>query len=348
MAKLLTIDKEYIQFFNQLKEEIKNAQIRASVAVNHELIKLYWYLGKQIIEKQERTKWGSRLIQSLSKDLQNTFPGMKGFSIRNLERMRAFALLYPDLAIAAQAVPQLPWGHIVLLIQRVKDEKAREWYIHHAISEGWSRLTLDEKIKQELYERQGIGLAKASNYLQKLPSPQSALAHDMLKSPYNFDFLSLGDDAQEREIEKELSKHVTKFLLELGKGFAFLGTQVPIAVSDHEFYIDMLFYHLHLRCYVVIELKAKEFKPTDAGQLNFYLTAVDKQMKHKDDNPSIGILLCRSRDKILAEYALQDINKPIGVSEYKLSKILPKKLKTSLPSIEEIEAEFGDESVEED
>ncbi len=339
MKNSLAINKDYVQFFNQLKEHIKNSQIRAALSVNFELIKLYWHIGKQIIEKQ--TKWGSKFLKSLSLDLQNCFPGIKGFSLRNLERMRQFAVLYPELSITTQPVSQLPWGHILVLIQRVKDEKSRDWYIHQAIADGWSRLTLEEKIKQGLYTRQGLAEGKTSNFLNKLPQPQSALANDMLKNPYNFDFLALGDDAHEREIEKELTKHVTKFLLELGKGFAFVGAQFPIAVNDHEFFIDMLFYHLHLRCYVVIELKAKEFKPTDTGQLNFYLTAIDRQVKHKDDNPSIGILLCRSRDKVIAEYALQDINKPIGISEYQLSKILPKKLKTSLPSIEEIEAEFS-------
>lgn len=235
------------------------------------------------------------------------------------------------------------WGHILILIQRVKDRNTREWYAQQAISEGWSRLHLEENIKKKLYQRQAIHTNKISNFLKRLPSPQSELAQEILKNPYNFDFLTIVEDAHEREIEKELIQHITKFLLELGKGFAFVGKQVPIEVNGHEFFIDMLFYHLQLHCYVVIEIKAKEFKPADAGQLNFYLTAVDRQIKHSQDHPSIGILLCRSQDKILAEYALQDIHKPIGISEYHLSRKLPKQLKTSLPSIAEIEAELSKE-----
>ncbi len=341
MINSLSINQEYVQFVNQLKTQIKNSQIRAALSVNSELIQLYWQIGKQIIEKQKQTKWGSKFLESLSLDLQNSFPGMKGLSIRNLERMRQFAGIYPTELITAQPVSQLPWGHILLLIQRVKEELSRNWYINQTLTEGWSRFTLDEKIKQKTHERQGLSTNKSSNFLQRLPLPQSALAQDILKNPYNFDFLTLGEGAHEREIEKELTIHVTKFLLELGKGFAYVGAQVPLTVNDHEFFIDMLFYHLQLRSYIVIELKGREFKPADTGQLNFYLTAIDKQIKHKDDNPSIGILLCKSRDKVIAEYALQDINKPIGISEFQLSKILPKKLKTSLPTIEEIEAEFS-------
>lgn len=343
MLKTLVVNQEYIQFVNQLKNHIKSSQIRAALSVNRELIQLYWHIGKQIIEKQKQTKWGSKFLESLSLDLQNSFPGTKGFSVRNLERMRQFAFIYPEQTITTQPVSQLPWGHILILIQRIKDEEPRNWYIEQSLNNGWSRWTLDENIKQRLYERQGPVTNKSSNFLQRLPSPQSALAHDILKNPYNFDFLSLGNDAHEKEIEKELTQHVTKFLLELGKGFAYVGAQVPITVNDHEFFIDMLFYHLQLRSYVVIELKSREFKPADTGQLNFYLTAIDKQIKCKDDNASIGILLCKSSDKVIAEYALQDINKPIGISEYELSKILPKKLKTSLPSIEEIEAEFSND-----
>lgn len=335
------LDKSYVDFLSHLKEQILAARFRAASAVNQEAISLYWSIGKQILEKQVQANWGSKLIEQVSHDLQNAFPETHGYSVANLKRMRLFAQAYPDLEIGAQPVRQLPWGHIVVLLQKLKDTTERDWYVQKAIEEGWSRLTLQEKIKQTLYQRQGLAENKASNFLERLPSPQSALAHEILKNPYNFDFLMIADDAHEREIERELTKHITKFLLELGKGFAFVGTQVPLVVNEHEFFIDMLFYHLHLRSYIVIELKAKEFKPADAGQLNFYLTAIDRQMKHKDDNPSIGILLCRSRDKVLAEYALQDINKPIGISEYELTKAIPENLKTNLPTTQEIEDELS-------
>lgn len=331
--------KEYKTLLNELKSKIRGARLKAALAVNHEVISLYWHIGREIIDRQN---WGSKLVETLSKDLQNAFPETTGFSVRNLQRMRQFAAYYPNFEIVPQAVAQLPWGHISLLIHKVKDESIRCWYADQAIEQGWSRPTLERYLKEELYQRQAISSTKASNYLDRLPSPQSMLAQELLKQPYNFDFLGLHDEAHEREIEHASIQHITKFMLELGKGFAFVGSQVPITIHDDQFFIDMLFYNLHLRCFTVIEFKATKFKPEHAGQLNFYLSAVDDLMKHKDDNPSIGLLLCKSRNKIVAEYALKDIQKPIGVAEYQLTRAIPETLQKDLPSVEEIEAELND------
>jgi predicted nuclease of restriction endonuclease-like (RecB) superfamily len=274
-------------------------------------------------------------------DLQNFFPETRGFSKRNLERMRQFAQSYPVLEFAAQVVPQLPWGNIVLLMQKINSAEEREWYARKTIEEGWSRSTMEKYIERDLYQHQAIAGNKTSNFLIRLPEPHSALAQDILKSPYNFDFMGLHDDAQEREIEHGSITHITKFLLELGKGFAFVGRQYPIAFQEEEYFIDMLFYHLKLHSYIVIEYKATKFKPEHAGQLNFYLNLVDDFVKTPQDNQTIGLLLCKSRDKFVAEYSLKGIEKPIGVSEYQLTKAIPEKFKPSLPSVQEIEAELN-------
>jgi predicted nuclease of restriction endonuclease-like (RecB) superfamily len=339
----LKIDNEYVSLLTDLKNKIKTAQLKAVRAVNTELVSLYWEIGNQILIKQQNAKWGSKVLAALAHDLQNAFPYMKGFSLSNLKRMRLFSKTYPDLKKSPQAVGQLPWGHISLLLESIKDKKGHDWYASQVLENGWSRKVLDFHISQSLYERQGNIGAKVSNFADKLPAPQSDLAQQSLKDPYIFDFLTIGDGAYELELEKELTTHITKFLLELGTGFAFVGRQVVIEVGDENFKIDMLFYHLKLRCYVVIELKARQFKPTDAGQLNFYLTAVDEKIKHADDNPTIGILLCKSRNKVIAEYALRNVSSPIGVSEYQLTRMMPKDLKTSLPTIEEIEEELSND-----
>lgn len=332
--------KKYVNLLKQIKERIGAARIRAALAVNAELIQLYWYIGNQIIEKQKETKWGSKLLESLSKDLRQAFPDTQGFSVRNLERMRQFSSIYSD-SIAAQAVSQLPWGHIVLLIQKAKNSEERAWYIEKTVEGGWSRPTLKDQIENKLYKRQKASKDKTSNFLARLPHPHSHLAQDLLKNPYNFDFLGLAQDAYEKEIEHASVQHIAKFLLELGRGFAFIGTQVPLEVGENEYFVDMLFYHLKLHCYVVIELKATAFKAEHAGQLNFYLNVVDEHLRAAEDNKTIGLLLCKERDKVVAEYALKGIEKPIGVSEYKLSKAIPKKLQGNLPSINEIEAELN-------
>ena len=335
----LKFDNNYIAFLMDIKEKIKSAQLRAVLAINQEAIQLYWQLGKEIIKRQMDAKWGDGLLDLLSHDLRLSFPEIRGFSKTNLKYMRIFAHLYPD-GISQQPVDQLPWGHVAVLI-RIKEDEIRHWYLQESLNSGWSRHMLEKQIKENLYARKALKQNKTSNYLARLPLPQSNLAQELLKNPYNLDFLGLHDEAHEREIEQAATKHITKFLLELGKGFAFVGTQFPLEVNDKEFFIDMLFYHLKLHAYVIIEIKAIAFKPEHAGQLNFYLNAVDDLIKMPEDNPSIGLLLCKSRDKVIAEYALKGIEKPIGVSEYQLTQIIPDNLKTSLPTIQEIEAELN-------
>jgi predicted nuclease of restriction endonuclease-like (RecB) superfamily len=338
----LNLDKEYSAFLNDLKSKIHSARFKTALAVNHEVIKLYWYIGRQIIKKQKVTDWGDKLLETLSKDLRHFFPETRGFSPISLKRMRMFAACYPTLEFGSQPVTQLPWGHIQVLLFKIKDEKIRAWYAMQCLDNGWSRLTLERYIKNDLFTAQGCETNKATNFLTQLPSPQSSLAQEIIKSPYNFDFLGLHDDAHERAIEHASIQHITKFMLELGKSFAFVGSQVPITINDEEFFIDMLFYNLRLRCFTVIEIKTTKFKPEHTGQLNFYLSAVDDLMRHPTDNPSIGILLCKSRDKLVAEYALKDIRKPIGVSEYQLTRAIPEELKANFPTIEEIETELNE------
>ena len=340
---ILKLDKDYASFLQNIKERLKFAQLKVANRVNTEVIIFYWQLGKDIVRIQAtKSHWGNKFLDQLSHDLQAANPGMSGFSRRSLEYMRLLATLYPDESFTQQPAAQLPWAHIQLLIDKFKDDATRrEWYAKEILANGWSRPTLHTHIKSNLYERQGAETEKVSNYQQRLPSPQSDLAHEILKNPYSFDFITISKEAHERDIERELIKHIKDFLLELGAGFAFVGTQVPIEIDDENYFIDALFYHLKLRAFVVIELKAKRFKPADLGQLSFYLAAVDNIFRHSQDNPTIGILLCESRSKIIAEYALKNINAPIGVSEYTLSKALPKELKTSLPTIEEIESELN-------
>lgn len=338
----LHLDKEYMAFFSGIKTRLKTAQIRAALAANSELIKFYWELGNDLIEKQKTQKWGAHFLEQFSHDMRQTFPEMQGFSVTNLKRMRLFAQAYPDFAIRAQAVPQLPWGHIVRLMQMVKDESQREWYAAQTIKNGWSRSVLEMQIESELYDRQAISSKKTSNYHEHLPAVQSDLANEILKDPFNFDFLTIQGKAHERAIENALVTHIRDFLIELGQGFAFVGSQVPLTFDDQEFFVDLLFYHLHLRAFVVIELKATKFKPGHTGQLGFYMAAVDDLMRKEGDNQTIGIILCKSKHKVVAEYALRNMNAPIGISEYTLAKSLPKELKTSLPSVEEIEAELNE------
>lgn len=333
---------EYREFFGELKNRIRTSRFQAALSVNVEVIKLYWHIGNQILQRQQTSSWGSKLIEALSKDLRLAFPETHGFSAVNLKRMRRFALTYPEAEFGSQPVTQLPWGHIITLIHKVSSHAEREWYIHQTIEQSWSRQSLERNIGQKLYSRQALTTEKASNYLSILPPPQSRLAHDLLKQPYNFDFLGLHDEAQEREIEYASVAHISKVLLELGKGFAFVGNQVPVMLQDNEYFIDMLFYHLKLHCYVVVELKATKFKPEHTGQLNFYLNLVDDFVKMPEDKPTIGLLLCKSRNKFEAEYALKGIDKPIGISEYELTKAIPENLKLSLPSIQEIEAELNE------
>lgn len=337
----------YADWLADLKGRIHTAQQRATLAVNRELVLLYWQIGRDILARQASQGWGAKVIERLALDLRAAFPDMKGFSPRNLKYMRAFAEAWPDGEFVQQAAAQLPWGHNLVLLDRLDTPDERRWYAAKAIEQNWSRNVLNIQIETRLLARSG---AAVTNFEARLPKQQSDLARESLKDPYRFDFLGLTDEAQEREIEDALVRHVTEFLLELGAGFAFVGRQVLLDVGGDEFFIDLLFYHLKLRCYVVIELKAGKFKPEHLGQLGFYLTAVDRQVKSEHDGPTIGLLLCKTKNKVVAEYALGDKTQPMGIAEFKLLESLPAELQTSLPSIEQIERELtgSDASTEDD
>lgn len=336
----LTPPEGYADWLKQLKTEIAQARQRAALAVNAELVQLYGRIGRDILLRQQAQGWGAKVIDRLARDLKDAFPDMRGWSSSNLKYMRFFAQHCPDGKFGQQPADQLPWFHIVTLLTKLDSTDEREWYAVQIIQHGWSRTTLELNIKNRLRHRQG---AAVSNFVARLPSPDSALAHETLKDPYLFDFLGLGNDAHEREIEDGLIRHITRFLLELGAGFAFVGRQFRLEVAGDEFFIDLLFYHTRLKCYVVVELKATAFKPEHAGQLNFYLAAVDAQIKAEDDKPTIGLLLCKQQNRLVAEYALSGIEKPIGVAEYQLLRDLPEPLERNLPSIAEIEAELSEE-----
>jgi predicted nuclease of restriction endonuclease-like (RecB) superfamily len=364
---------QYSQLLTQIKDRIRRAQVKATLSANAEMILLYWDIGRMIHERQNLEGWGAGVIPRLSRDIRNELPEVKGFSERNIGRMIAFYRQYPDLKVILpqpvaksasdipstdlpqpvaqfparersenlhQLVAKIPWGHHILLMEKIKDLPVRLWYMHQTIEQGWSRNVLGLMIKSNAHERQG---AAVTNFEKRLPDPQSDLARQTLKDPYIFDFLTLTEPFQERELETELIRHLEKFLLELGRGFAFVGRQYRIEVGDKDFYIDLLFYHLKLRCFVVIELKKGEFKPEYAGKMNFYCSVVDDRLKDENDQPTIGLILCQENDRVLAEYALRDIQKPIGVSEYELTRALPDDLKSSLPTVEEIEAELSGE-----
>ncbi|MBI2146505.1 DUF1016 domain-containing protein [Candidatus Woesearchaeota archaeon] len=337
---LLAKNKEYLQLLHEIKVRVQSAQIKAAIAVNKELIGLYWDVGRMIAERQTRGKWGDSIVDMLAGDLRREFPDMKGFSRANIFNIRQWYLYYSTMdEKVQQLVRQLPWGHNMVIVNKIKDPSEAVFYLTETIRNNWSRNVLIYQIESGLYSRKGKVL---HNFGATLPAPQSDLARQTLKDPYIFDFLSLSEEAQEREIEKELTKHITKFLLELGAGFSFVGSQYPLEISGKDYYIDLLFYHLKLRCFVIIELKTGEFKPEYAGKLNFYLSAVDKTLKQEGDKPSIGIILCKTRDKVIAEYALKDMSKPMGVSEYKIVRAIPEKLKTSLPTIDELEKELSE------
>jgi predicted nuclease of restriction endonuclease-like (RecB) superfamily len=328
----------YAEWLAELKTRIQGAQQRTVLTVNRELIGLYWRIGRDILSRQDREGWGAKVIERLAHDLRTAFPDMKGFSRANLMSMRAFAEAWPDAEFVQQAVGQLPWGHNLVLLAKLKDPQLRQAYAQKALEFGWSRAVLTHHIESRRLEREGQA---QTNFAARLPAADSDLAQQSLKDPYLFDFLGIGKEARERDIENALIQHVTQFLLELGAGFAFVGRQVPIEVGGDDFHIDLLFYHLKLRCYVVIELKADKFKPEHLGQLGFYMTAVDRQVKTDQDAPTIGLLLCKSKNRVVAEYALHDASKPIGVAEYQLVESLPATLQTALPTIEQIEQELA-------
>jgi len=336
------LPETYKSLFKEIKEKVRTSQLKAAVAVNQEMIKLYWEIGNRVLEKQKNEGWGAKTIEKLAKDLKNSFPDMKGFSKTNLKYMVQFAKEYPNLEISQQAVGQIPWGHNMALLQKLDNQEERLWYAQKTIEHSWSRNILVTWIENNLFHRQGKAI---NNFKQTLPSPQSDLAKQTLKDPYCFDFLTLREGYEEKELEDGLLEHIQKFLLELGAGFAFVGRQYHLEVGDSDFYIDLLFYHTKLRCYCVIELKSTGFKPEYAGKMNFYLSAVDDLVRHPEDKPTIGMILCKVDNRFVVEYALRNINKPIGVSGYEVEILesLPEDLKGSLPTIEQIEQEFESE-----
>lgn len=385
MERKLSVDRQYKKWVVELKTRIQSAQVKAAIAVNRELLELYWELGREICEKQKVANWGDGLIVQLAKDLSAAFPGVRGFSRTNLFFIRKWYLFYSEEIVpqavgeigkiqqavgllgqggkvqqvvaesgivpqavgeikkseiekVSQVVRLIPWGHNRLIISECADVTEALFYVRETIRNNWSRATLTAQIESKLYRRQGKAI---DNFSVTLPDEQSELAKETLKNPYNFDFLSLGKEARERDLETALTNHIQKFILELGQGFAYMGRQFPLKVGGDDFYLDLLFYHTRLRCYVIVELKADEFRPEYAGKLNFYLNAVNAQLRHPEDQRSIGILLCRTPNKVVVEYSLQNITSPLGVAEYQIMNAVPDNLKGELPSIEELEQELG-------
>jgi predicted nuclease of restriction endonuclease-like (RecB) superfamily len=362
----------YRDLLGDIKTRVRQAQHRAALSANAEMILLYWDIGRMIAARQKEEGWGTGVIPRLSADLKNELPEEKGFSERNIKRMLRFYREYaevpeevpqavalpkqagnqedafvpqpvaqmqdlPMLPIMQQSIAQLPWGHNILLFEKISHMPTRYWYARQALEQGWSRTALTIQIKNRAHERQGTAV---TNFATTLPEVHAGIARGLLKDFYLFDFLTLEEPFHERELETGLLLHIQKFLLELGRGFAFVGRQYRIEISDREFHLDLLFYHLHLRCFVVVDLKKGQFKPEYAGKMSFYCSAVDDLMRHSQDAPTIGIILCQTKDRVFAEYALRDINKPIGVADYELTRALPKELASSLPSIEDLEAEM--------
>ena len=325
----------YAEFLGGVKERVRRARVGAALAANAELIRLYWQLGRDIVEQEKARGWGAKFVARLASDLRREFPAMKGFSPRNLRYAKAFFAAWPDEAILQQVAAKLPWGHHMLLLDKLDTTPSRLFYARTAIAHGWSRSVLTLQIERQLLARQGSAI---TNFDRTLPEPHSDLARESLRDPYVFDFLELADDARERDIEQQLLVHVRDFLLELGVGFAFVGSQMRLEVGQQDFYLDMLFYHYRLRCFVVVELKNTAFKPDYAGQLNFYLSAVDDLLKQAEDKPTIGLLLCKSHDRVVVEYALRNMANPIGVAEWQAQMVaaLPNDLASSLPSVEQI------------
>jgi predicted nuclease of restriction endonuclease-like (RecB) superfamily len=352
----IKLDKQYVNWLKELKSKIQNVQLKAAVSVNKELLTFYWSLGEDIVIRQKNSKWGEGFIKQLSRDLSSSFPDMKGFSFSNLKYIKQWYLFYSDSFEKSQQavgfilegqqlvaqITQIPWGHNIKIITKCKTKEEALFYVNNTMKNNWSRSVLEHQIESGLWQREGTAI---TNFSETLPKNQSDLAKEVLKDPYIFDFLSLSKEHNERDLELGLIKHITSFLLELGAGFAYLGRQFQLQVGKRVFFIDLLFYHTKLHCYILIELKTGEFEPEYAGKLNFYLKAVDEKLKKDGDEPTIGILLCKNKDKLVAEYSLSDIHKPIGVSEYQLTQLLPESLKTSLPSIEDIETELAEDLI---
>jgi len=330
---LPSLPDDYAVWLSQLKGQISAARQRAALAVNEHLIRLYHQIGSEILARQAQHGWGAKVVEQLARDLREAFPDMKGFSTRNLQYMQRFARECPDLQFAQQPAAQLPWFHIVVLLNQIPDDDTRAWYAAQVPLQGWSRATLQAQIRSQLHRRQGAAL---TNFHQR-GLPQAAAAQAILKDPYTFDFLGLGEEASERDVEEALIRHIRHTLLELGQGFAFVAEQLRLEVGGDEFKLDLLFYHIPLKRYVVVELKAGDFEPAHVGQLKFYITTIDRQRRGPGDNPTIGLLLCRRHNRVVAEYALSDVDAPMGIAEYLLTKALPEPLDTALPRIADLE-----------
>lgn len=337
----LSFPSDYSATLKAIQQRVQQERARVVLSANAALIQLYWDIGRLILERQSRAGWGAKVIDRLGRDLRNSFPEMQGFSTRNLKSMRSFAEEYPDAEIVKQLVSQLPWGHVIRITQRVKDPRAREWYMREAVRQGWSRSVLELQMLGSAYERCGRAV---TNFASSLPAADRRRAAEVFKDPYLFDFLGATDLHRERQVEQALVNHIQRFMLELGSGFAFVGRQMRLQVADQDYFLDLLFYHLKLRCFVAVELKAAPFEAAFVGQLNLYLSAIDDQLRHADDRPTIGLLLCRSKHQVVVEYALRDFSKPIGVAGWEpmLAKILPEEFSGSLPSVEELEAQLSD------
>ena len=372
MSKEVSTELSYKQLLVSIKQQVQSAQAKAALAVNSSLIQLYWNMGKMIADNQALFAGRNNYVEQLAKDLRTEFPEMKGFSRANLFFIRKFYQFYLGAPSVLQAVrleensqipvtvqqpaafnnddsvqqavrlsnllASVPWGHHVVIINKLKDPVEALFYQQQTIENNWSRAILTLQIEQDLFSRHGKAV---TNFHQTLPEKQALMAGQILKDPYNFGFLTLEPKVQELDIERQLTEHITKFLLELGKGFAFIGRQYPLQVGDKDYRLDLLFYHIRLRCFVVIDLKVVEFEPEFAGKMNFYLSIVDDQIKTIEDQPSIGIILCKNKNKLEVEYALQGMSKPIGVSEFTVTQALPAELKSTLPTIEEFENELN-------
>jgi predicted nuclease of restriction endonuclease-like (RecB) superfamily len=336
-------DESYFGLLNNLKQRIRSAQVKAALAVNQEMIALYWHIGREILSRQQAQGWGSKVIDRLAKDLKREFPDVRGFSRSNLKYMRAFAEAWPDWEFGHQLGGQIPWRHNCVIIEKVKDREERLWYIHQTIENGWSRNVLVLQIESGLYRRQG---GAVTNFERTLPQPQSDLAQSLIKDPYNFDFLTISKDAREQELERGLIEHIRDFLLELGVGFAFMGSQYPLEIDGKDYRLDLLFYHARLHCYIIIDLKMGEFEPAFSGQMNFYVSAVNHTVCSEGDNPTIGIILCKSKSKTTVEFALDTVQNPIGVSTYRVQNDLPPNLQDNLPTPEQLEMELESAIVE--
>lgn len=330
----------YATTLREIKKRVSKARVSAVLAANAAMVQLYWDIGQIILARQSEEGWGAKVIDRLAFDLREAFPDMDGFSSRNLKYMRAFAVAWPNQQIVQRLVAQLPWGQNLTLLEPLDETATRIWYAEQVIAHGWSRSILAINIQRQLHKRAGRAV---NNFKATLPPPDSDLAAQVFKDRYLFDFLCTADPRRERDVEDSLVAHIERFLLELGAGFAFVGRQVALEVGNSDFRIDLLFYHLKLRSFVVVELKSVPFEPAFVGQLNFYLSVVDDLLKHPSDQPTIGLLLCRSKNELVVEYALRHLTRPVGVAEWetKIVEKLPKDLEGSLPTIEQIEAELA-------